>query len=440
MKMFASGFAIVSVACSVVAPPDAASDGTAGSIGLTAGSSGETAGTGASTSSGGASAAVEESSSTAPTMPKYDVGLSQCDLFAEGIHCVEGTAYECDENGVLVLEQDCGQDLCIEGTGCLVCVVGEFHCQGAKLMGCDAVAQPPAWETLEVCNAATGRVCNRATGTCDVSNPIGGTDPTGVYYQFGTFEKTTSEFKGGFDVDGFDDRLYVLRTADDIDVYQIGLLDGDADGALEPNQHPDNPDALGPIEPRTLTFIETIAAPAHGLPNHNELYVLEDRLYFGGSHLVEAIFGGATSTLSTPLAAMVHFANIGYDDVGEVWYAAGAGKRRIFQYDASDDTWGIAFDYPNLAGTHMDGMEVVPDPNTGTPYVYVSDMTSDFIAQYRLDRDDGWLQENVFEYEGTPALVEGMGFGPLHHFWVTGGPDVYELGGGDLAQYTDPPG
>ncbi len=431
----------MTAACSVAAPSDAASE-SIGSLGLTAGSDAQTSSSGVATSGGGSSSESDASSSpsSGPEMTKYDVGGSVCDLFPVGIHCDDGTAYECNEDGGLVQEHKCAPDLCIEGTGCVECVVGEFHCQGAKVMGCDPLALPPAWEPLEVCNAALGRVCNRATGTCEVSQPVGGNDPTGVYFQFGAFDKDTSAFKGGFDVDGIGDKLYVLRTSDEIDIYQVDLLDSDGDGKFEPNQHPENPDALGPMETRSLSFVETIATPAHGLPNHNELYVLEDRMYFGGSHLVEMIFGGATTTLSTPLAAMVHFANIGYDDVSEIWYAAGAGKRRVFQYDSSDDTWGIAFDYPSLAGSHMDGMEVVPDPTDGTPYVYVSDMTSDFLAQYRLDRQQGWVQENVFEYTGNTALVEGMGFGPLHHFWVTGGPDLYELGGGDLAEFTDPPG
>lgn len=57
----------------------------------------------------------------------------------------------------------------------------------------------------------------------------------------------------------------------------------------------------------------------------------------------------------------------------------------------------------------------------------------------RFEPIKGWVQENVFEYAGTPAVVEGMGFGPLHHFWATGGTQIYELGGGDLASYTEPP-
>jgi hypothetical protein len=89
----------------------------------------------------------------------------------------------------------------------------------------------------------------------------------------------------------------------------------------------------------------------------------------------------------------------------------------------------------------MDGLEVVTDPNTGTPYVYVSDMTSDFIGQYRLDPELGWVQENLFSYSGTQgSLLEGMGYGALYHFWATSGNTLYEIGGGDLAEFTEPPG
>jgi hypothetical protein len=87
----------------------------------------------------------------------------------------------------------------------------------------------------------------------------------------------------------------------------------------------------------------------------------------------------------------------------------------------------------------MDGLEVVTDPQTGTPFVYVSDMTSDFIGQYRKDPEDGWVQHNLFEYDGTVgAVVEGMGFGPNLHFWVSSGSGLAEVGGGDLQEFVEP--
>ena len=134
---------------------------------------------------------------------------------------------------------------------------------------------------------------------------------------------------------------------------------------------------------------------------------------------------------------------LGYDDINEVWYSGNEMARRVMQYDAATQTWGWSFEYPLLAGDHMDGIEVVTDLTTGTPFVYVSDMTSNFIGQYRLDPNNGWVQENLFSYvESTgAAAVEGFGYGALNHFWVGSlANTLYELGGGDLTDYIGPEG
>jgi len=92
-----------------------------------------------------------------------------------------------------------------------------------------------------------------------------------------------------------------------------------------------------------------------------------------------------------------------------------------------------------MAGDHLDGMEFVRDPNTGMGYVYVSDMTSDYIGQYTKDATGNWQQVNLFHYADPDVeSVEGMGFGALNHFWVGGwsAGSLYELGGGDLGKYT----
>ena len=122
-----------------------------------------------------------------------------------------------------------------------------------------------------------------------------------------------------------------------------------------------------------------------------------------------------------------------------VWYASNESYRRVFVHDAATDEWGLAFYYPDLAGSHMDGIEVVTDPRDATPFVYVSDMTSDFIGQYRKDPDDGWVQHNLFSYVGTVGTaVEGMGFGPNLHFWICSGVGLAELGGGDIQEFVEP--
>jgi hypothetical protein len=283
-------------------------------------------------------------------------------------------------------------------------------------------------------------VCNVAIGACAPSSIIGGTEPTGVYYQYASF-MTGNVFLGGYDVDTFEDRIYVNGMTGQVDVYDVELLDSDADGMFEPNQHPDNPDDMGPIEERVLTYVESIPVGATAIGS-SEIFALDDRLFHGGPALVEYILAsGMQTTISTVPPFLWSFSQIGYDDLHGVWYASNEGARRVYQFCATTMTWGIAFDYPDLVGSHMDGIEIVVDPATNITYVYVSDMTSDFLGQYRFDSEMGWVQENLFSYVGTAgSLVEGMGFGALGHFWASGGSELYEIGGGDLGQYTDPPG
>ena len=269
--------------------------------------------------------------------------------------------------------------------------------------------------------------------------PIGGTTPTGDYFQYAYF--TTSDgigYLGGQDVDTYGDRIYVNRNGMDLDVYDVTLHDTDGDGVFEPDQHPDNPDATGPMEERTLDYVTTYRIPELDTASIGELYAASDRIYFAGEDegdIYEYIFGGsgATKIIDT---AYFNIAQIGYDDVNDVWYSSDESGRDVYSYDSDTNSWVYEFEYPDLTGGHMDGLEVVTDPNTGTPYVYVSDMTSDFLGQYRYDSaSSSWVQENLFAYTGSGADVEGMGFGALGHFWATGWSELYEIGGGDLGGY-----
>jgi len=375
--------------------------------------------------------------------PKFDVHgvdvVEECELQDAGVYCKDGVAVECDGMGHVASTEQCTPDICLQGTGCVECLEGQYHCQGPRVMQCDTSGADPHWEEIEVCNPGSGQGCDQEIGACAQLAPVGTNVPTGEYYQFAEFTQG-SGFMGGYDVDTFENKIYVsgFNFGQSVDVYEVELLDSDGDGDLEPNQHPDNPDEPGEIEERTITFIESIPSIAVS-SSTTEIYALEDRIYVGGGGITEYVFGEGSSVVSSAPGWSGYFAQIGYDEINGVWYASNEGQRRVFQYDAESSTWGIAFLFPNLAGDHMDGLEVVTDPNTGTPYVYVSDMTSDFIGQYRLDPDLGWVQENLFSYAGTAgALVEGMGFGTLNHFWATGGNSVYELGGGDLVEYTEP--
>lgn len=286
-------------------------------------------------------------------------------------------------------------------------------------------------------------VATAALGVCTTAaaGPIGGTTPTGEYYEYANFASGSGNvYKGGGDVDAFGNRLYVNRDGNWLDVYDVTLLDTDGDGVFEPDQHPDNPNATGPKEARTLTYVTSYNVSALDTPTIGEIYAASDRVYFlaeGNAGIKEYVFAtGVTNTVvSSP---GVNLSHLGYDDVNDVWYASNEQARKVYSWSGS--AWVEEFEYPNLTGGHMDGLEVVTDPTTNIPYVYVSDMTSDYLGQYRYDTaTSAWVQENLFEYDGTGGYVEGMGFGALGHFWSTTGfanyGNLYEIGGGDLGGY-----
>jgi hypothetical protein len=270
------------------------------------------------------------------------------------------------------------------------------------------------------------------------------TGPTGEYYQYATFSVGDgSGYLGGGDVDTWGNYIYVNRDGSHLDVYTVSLADTDGDGAIEPDQHPDNPDATDPMEARTLTYVKTYDVPALDDATVGEIYAASDRVYFLGEDegdIYQYVF--ATSSTSKVVdSTTFDLSQLGYDDVNGVWYASSEQARTVYSWDGS--SWQFEFSYVDLAGSHMDGLEVVTDPDTGIPYVYVSDMTSDYLGQWRYNTTTtSWVEENLFEYDGTAGLVEGLGFGALGHFWATTGYDsagtLYEIGGGDLGGYVPP--
>jgi hypothetical protein len=399
----------------------------------------------------------DSGSDTASNVPKYDVGGGgnyQCANKAAGVYCEEQMSIECGDSGDVIDTENCIPGACVEGTGCVTCLDGQYNCQGPRVMACNTAGADPTWEEVEVCDVTTNppMACDVGMGTCVPLGDIGMTTPTGTYYKYSELDISVDGFSQVSDVDSWENRIYFVAMKNSvltIGYYDVQLLDSDGDGVLEPNQHPDNPEEMGPMEERVFTYVGEFAVdnPAGLFPNVMEIYALDDRVYWSGISIQEKLLPNSPATQVAPGpswggGAFASISFLGYDDVNEVWYSGNEAARRVFQFDSETQQWGYAFQYPELAGSHMDGMEVVTDYKSGIPYVYVSDMTSDFIGQYRQDPENGWVQENLFSYtEPSGLLVEGFGYGALNHFWVGSlANHFYELGGGDLTQFIDPEG
>ncbi|MCD6498098.1 MAG: hypothetical protein J7M25_07320 [Deltaproteobacteria bacterium] len=365
-----------------------------------------------------------------------------------------GSCPPCDVGLACTGDDDCASDACTNNV-CVLCHPATFHCFGNWLRQC--ANDESSWQDVQHCDPHSNQVCDAVAHTCSPAQPIGnGPDnPTGVYYQYAEFCTSNSPFQGGFDVGSMDDLLFINRDGQHVDVYSVTLQDTDGDGLLEPNQHPDNPDNTGPIENRVLALTQTYNVPISNDPNwpwmSNEIYPTQTDIYFmaqmsGEVGLNQYNIASGNRTLIVPWDNTLGLnQTLGYDDVHQVWYTLNYG-RQVFSWDPDAQEWALEFMYPNLVGGHADGLEVVTDPATEIPYVYVSDMTSDFLGQYLKNKDGSWTQVNLFQYNrGEGDYIEGMGFGALSHFWMSAVVDpqnihatncIYEIGGGDLSQYT----
>jgi len=351
------------------------------------------------------------------------------------VDCGGSTCGPCEVGKVCKVDHDCKTQAC-EGGTCRLCRGATYGCLGNFLRQCKA--DHSGWTTMATCNPAQYMACDASKKACEKLTVLGSPTPTGTYYLFGFFETGSSAFKGGYDVDGY---LLYVNNRGHLDVYRVTLADTDGDGKLEPNQHPDNKDKKGPIEKRTLTFVKTYTNVTLGGGGAAELYATKDAVFFlknagSGTNLYKFVL--ATGQTSLVLTTSMRMSSLGFDDQARQWFFAYNSPRRVvFAYWPKGGGLAAEFWYPNLAGSHLDGMEVVTDPKKKRSYVYVSDMTSDFLGQYYFDRaKNQWIQENIFQYKETHnQVVEGMGFGAFQHFWATSGRALYEVGGGDLQKY-----
>lgn len=218
------------------------------------------------------------------------------------------------------------------------------------------------------------------------------------------------------------------------------------DTAGDPNMHPSNPDAMGPIATRTFTLVSTHPMGTYSSGHDNAFYVDDTGIYYGtannpyysnpgwGTVKGGGIFRwnfdwtGETCVLSTPAPAGTQTLARN-PDTGDWW--VGTGVRALYKWDGS--SWVYQFTHPDLGGNHHDGMEIIGSS------LFCSDMTSDVIIQYHLDVAGDVINpsspDNTFSYT-TPIYrnVEGLGYGPNKHIWISSwnGYTIYEIGGGPL--------
>jgi len=209
--------------------------------------------------------------------------------------------------------------------------------------------------------------------------------------------------------------------------------------AGDPNLHPDNPDATGPIASRTFTQIgSSHYMGSYNTPHENAFYVNDSGIYYGGDDLGGVShwdFGWTNKTNIAP-PTPVTTQSLAYDEATGNWWA-GSTDRRLYMYDgdSSSPAWEYQGTYADLGGNHHDGMEII------NGNLFVSDMTTDMLAMYTLDSVIDWnAPDKTFSYTDG-ADVEGLGYGPNEHIWVAGwrAGTFYEIGGGALQIVIDDP-
>ncbi len=271
-------------------------------------------------------------------------------------------------------------------------------------------------------------------------------DPKDTYYMYVNWNPGINYTTG---INGYVDNHGYLGDAGEEYVFVVGGPDYtghhtayvyrvDTDG--DPNMHPSNPDATGPIATRTFTLINSHYLGYYRAGHENAFYIDDSGIYYGASP-------GWSGSAAPGWGGIFHWDfdwnEIGWEvpvpvaraqtlarnpNTGEWWI--GDTDRRLFRWDGS--AWVYMFTHPNMSGGHHDGMEIIGN------ILSVSDMTSDVIYQYRLDASGNPIDPpaspfKIFTYSAGPP-VEGMGYGPNRHIWIAGygSGTIYEIGGGGL--------
>jgi hypothetical protein len=248
----------------------------------------------------------------------------------------------------------------------------------------------------------------------------------GGFFVYANFASGDQGYVSGQSVGGYGDMLYVT-SGGYCYVYKVSIPAG-----ADPDDHPLFNGQ--PMAARTLTFQQKYNFVADGVPSYqstNEWYVDATGIYYGvnsGIHKwnrnSDGTFGSYVGKVVTP--GLSGAQTLAYDSLNDVWYA-GHWNRNIYSISTGGASWTYEFTYPTYAGSHHDGMEFVAG------HLFISDMTSNWIGQWKKNPDGSWTEVDRFGYTSpVDDDVEGMGFGPLGHLWATGWSRLYELGGGPL--------
>ena len=191
-----------------------------------------------------------------------------------------------------------------------------------------------------------------------------------------------------------------------------------------PNSHPDGDG--NPVATRTFTLVSQSPSGAlHSSGHVDEFYIDDSGIYFGSGDMIKH-WDFNWGNESTVLTSNLNTETLARNRVTDEWWTS-TRDREVYKYDNSNKNWVYQFTYPSLSGDHHDGMEIVNSK------LYLSDMTSDKIITYDLNSAGNvkdTTQYTIASYSASPD-VEGMGYGPNQHFWMSNDGDVaYEVGGG----------
>lgn len=193
----------------------------------------------------------------------------------------------------------------------------------------------------------------------------------------------------------------------------------------DPNAHPDIDSNLT-IAPRTFTYVsdsnDTIFGEFGG--GSAEFYVDDNGIYYGNAKKIVK-WNHDWSNKTTVLTSSLSTETLARNAITGEWWTA-TRDRKVYKYNNSTHQWELQFQYPDLGGSHHDGMEIVGSK------LYLSDMTTDKIIVYDINASGSVVPDSnvTYTYSAAPD-VEGMGYGPNQHFWMSDG-QAYEVGNGKL--------